>query len=74
MTANEIVLKRFKSFAWAFLYQFITWSLGWLAANSGLMPFNPTINTILGLVAAQISKWWANRQANLGKTFWGRAK
>ncbi len=72
MTANEIILGRLKSFAWAFLYQFITWSLGWLAANSGLMPFNPTINTILGLVFAQISKWWANRQFGQGKSFFGR--
>ena len=69
---NEVFIGRLKSFGWAFLYQAISWALAWLAANAGLMPFNPTVNTIIGLVMAQVSKWWANRQANLGRTFFGR--
>ena len=69
---DNLIINRFKSFAWRFAAYIITVALAWLADNVGLLELNPFFTTLIGLALGEISKYWATRQASFGKTFFGR--
>ncbi len=71
---NPIIINRIKSFCWRFVAYIVSIALAWLADNIGLLELNPFITTIVGLGLGELTKWWNNRQATLGKTFFGRTK
>lgn len=69
---NEELLKRLKSFGWRFLAYIVAAVLAWLADNIGLLELNPTVTAIIGLLLGEISKWFANYQQSLGRSYFGR--
>ena len=67
-------VNRLKSFGWRFGIYLITAGLAWLADNLGLLELNPSLTVFLAFVLGEVSKWWANYQKKLGKTFFGKVK
>jgi len=71
---NTELLKRLKTFGWNLLYVVIAFAIEWIADNIGLLELPPLVTTMIGLLLAQVSKWWANHQNLVGKTFFGYRK
>ena len=65
-------IKRLKSFAWRFGIALITFGLSYLLDNLSALELPIWITGALALGLGEVSKWWANRQLSLGKTFLGR--
>ncbi len=74
MTANEIILNRFKSFSWRFVAYIVAIALAWLADNIGLLELNPFVTTIIGLALGELTKYWNARMKTLGRGFFGFLK
>lgn len=68
---NEELLKRLKTFGWNLLYVVIAFVLEWVASNIGILELPPVATAMIGLILSQVSKWWANQQNLVGKTFFG---
>lgn len=75
---NNVFLSRIKSFAWRLGNFAVISILGWIADNLASLNLDPTviaiISAFIALITSEFTKWWANKQASLGKTFFGRAK
>jgi len=69
---NSIV-SRLKSFGWRFLSYIITMALAYLVDNIGLLEISPFYTTFIALILGEVSKWWANKQKELGRSFFGRS-
>lgn len=75
---NQIFINRVKSFAWRMGNAIVLFSLSYITDNLASLELNPflmgTISLGLGYITSEITKWWAIKQASLGKTFFGRIR
>ena len=73
---SEMFIKRLKSLAWKFGNAVVLFALTWLTDNVSSLELDPFvmgfISLGLGYITSEITKWWAIKQASLGKTFFGR--
>ncbi len=68
------IINRLKSFGWRFLAYMVSIALAWLADNFNLLELNPFATAVVGLLLGELSKYWAAKQALLGKTYFGRVR
>ena len=70
---NEQFTKRIKSFFWRLGIATITFALAWVSKNLEILELPLWLQTLLGaFLLPEITKYWANRQALLNRTFLGR--
>lgn len=70
---NEQILNRFRSFGWRLLVVTVTFVLGWITENIGLLELPLWVQAGLGtLILPEITKWWAVKMKLKGKTFLGK--
>ena len=74
MENQNLILSRVKTFSWNILWVAVASILVFLQDPESLKELGlpEGVILILGLVFAQISKYWNNKQKLLGKTFFGR--
>ncbi|MFA5772944.1 MAG: hypothetical protein WC974_09465 [Thermoplasmata archaeon] len=48
-------------------------ALAYLVDNIGLLEISPFYTTFIALILGEVSKWWANKQKELGRSFFGRS-
>lgn len=75
--SNDFV-KGLKTFTWSTGHFAVITILGYIADNLASLGLNPEIvliiSAVISFITAAITKWWAKKQATLGKTFFGRIK